>query len=141
MRKLLMAGLALSLLACNDDDDDPVGPDTSVAGTYALISISSQPLPATLFQDATTQIQVTTGQLILTESNAWTGSVTVITTTNGVPQTTTLDAGGTYTLSGNAITFTDESDQSTFTGTLNGDQISATLEVMPGTNAPVVFER
>ena len=141
MRKLLIAGLALSLLACDDDDDDPVGPDTSFAGTYALVSIASQPLPATLFQDATTQIQVTTGQLILTTSNAWTGSVTVITTTNGVPQTQTMDAGGTFTISGNVITFTDESDQSTFTGTLNGDQISATFDVMPGSSTPVVFER
>lgn len=141
MRKLLLAGLALSLLACDDDDDDPVGPDTSIAGTYALISIASQPLPATLFQDATMQIQVTTGQLILTTSDSWVGSVTVVTTSNGVPSTQTLDAGGTFTMSGNVITFTDESDQSTFTGTRNGDQITATLEVMPGTSSPVVFER
>lgn len=140
MRKLWMAGLALSLLAC-DDDDDPVNPGTSYAGTYALISISSQPLPATIFQDATTQIQVTDGQLVLTAANAWSGSITVITTTNGVPLTETLAAGGTFTVSGNVFTFTDESDQSTFTGTRNGDQITATLEVFPGTSAPVVFER
>ncbi|HSA54982.1 MAG TPA: hypothetical protein VLE53_04720 [Gemmatimonadaceae bacterium] len=141
MRKLWMAGLALSLLACDDDDDDPAGPDTSFAGTYAMISIASQPLPATLFQDATSQIQVTSGQLVLTAANEWTGSVTVVTTTNGVPLTETLDAGGSFTISGSVITFTDESDQSTFTGTLNGDQITANLEVLEGTTAPVVFER
>lgn len=140
MRKLWMAGLALSLLAC-DDDDDPAGPDTSFAGTYSLISISSQPLPATVFQDATMQIQVTNGQLVLNASNAWSGSITVVTTTTGAPITDNLAAGGTFTRSGNTFTFTDESDQSTFTGTLSGDQLTATLEVFPGTSAPVVFEK
>jgi hypothetical protein len=141
MRKLLMAGLALSLLACDDDDDEPAGPEDSVAGTYALISISSQNVPTTVFQDATTQIEVLSGSLTLTATNTWTGSINTRTTTSGVPLEETLTASGTFTVSGNTITFTDASDLSTFTATRTGDTLTATLEVIAGTSAPVVFER
>jgi hypothetical protein len=140
MRKLLMAGLALSLLAC-DDDDDPAGPEDSVAGTYALLSISSQTVPTTVFQDATTQIEVLSGSITLTATNTWTGTISTRTTTNGVPLEETLNASGTFTVSGSSITFTDASDSSTFTATRNGDTLTATLEIIVGTSAPVVFER
>jgi hypothetical protein len=142
MRKLLMAGLALSLLACDDDDDDGVGPQDSVAGTYALISVSAQTLPTTVFQDATTQIEVLSGSLVLTATNTWTGTLSIRTTTNSVPLEETLNVSGTFTVTGNTITFTDTSDQSTFTGTRNGDTITATVELIDGgADTPVVFER
>lgn len=137
--------LALALFAGTSacSDDDVLGPN-GVQGTYELVSVNDEPLPAVLEEEEGNEVtftfQVTQGSLTLTPSGeaggTYTVSLTIEILVNGeVWQESTQDESGTYTVSGNAITFLDEAGE--VHGTVDGNQITVTF---PGSEfGPIVL--
>ena len=108
LRSLTMAAAALLMIgtsACGGDKS--TGPNGTLAGTYDLKSVNGTAPPVTVFQAGTYRVQVTDGEIDLEANNTFNVSFTVRETDVGEDITTTSICPGTYTQSGNTITFTE----------------------------------
>ena len=141
MRTLYTAVLAVSLVACGDDDS--TGPGTSVVGTYALTRAAGMTMPATVYSDATVTFIMQSGTLVVSAGNTWAGSVAVRTINAGGTTDETLLAAGTWSQTGNTITFTDASDaQNTFVATRSGNTLTAQIDLdLPTGDVTIVFTK
>lgn len=101
MRKILAAAAALvALTACGDS----TGPNAHV-GVYTLQTINGQNPPVVVDQDATTTVEVTSGVVTLNENGTFSDRID-FRVTEGTSVVNDFDiATGTYTLSGNTVTF------------------------------------
>ena len=116
MRRLLPLLAATALLAC----------DASVSGTYDLVAVSDQELPATVEFFGTSTL--TSGSVTLSDS---TYAATIVSYEgNGDPETE--NESGTFTLDeSNIIHFTpgpESEDDDPFEGMWEGDQITIQLD-------------
>ena len=124
MKRILLLMLAFAALACGDSSTDPN--NGSVVGTYALVSVNGHTLPAVDDNGNT----ISAGSVTLRGDN----SFTVSETSAGDQQTTT----GTYSVSGNSITFTPSTPGDTGAiGTFDG----TTLTVDATDEGTLVFHK
>ena len=137
MRRIL-ATAALALLtfaasACGGDDD-PSGPNGSIAGTYTLRTVNGSPPPVTLLEFQDFKVEVTAASIVMNANNTFSATSTFRETDAGVVTTSTSVCSGTYSLSGSTVTFTEpDSDNEdcggSYTGTWsNGNTLTVSFD-------------
>ncbi len=118
MRTISRAALVLLLLAlpaCDSNDDE------GALGTYALVSVGGQALPATIDSEGTYE-----SGFIRLEERRVIANVVITQSNEGRTGRSETEVGGTYTISGETLTLrlTREDDSfETSTGTLRGNSI------------------
>jgi hypothetical protein len=138
MRRIARGFLAVAALAVCSACSDSSGPKTSSAwvGSYTLISINGQNLPAVLFANQLVTFTITSGSVTLNSDNSFSTTGTVQQTPI-IGQTTTITetCTGTYAMSGNTITFTESGSASSncggsYNGTWDGsNSVTVALDV------------
>lgn len=119
MRRTIKSLLTLVTVAVFSACSDSSGPNGGgVVGSYALITINGLGLPVVIYSDQLVTYQINSGDLILNSNNTFstTGSYTE-TLTGAQPTTVTDTCTGTYTVSGNTVTF---NEATSTTGTCGG---------------------
>ena len=130
--RALIALTSLSLAACGGGESTgPADDYARVAGSYTLVSLDGRPLPATVFQDASTRIDVTSATLVLRADRTFTETLDgQIRQGGGQPQPERQVHNGTFTLSGTAAAFTVPAAGGLpalgFAGTLSGTVLTYT---------------
>lgn len=116
MRRITIAALGIGLAACSNMDS--TSPSVSLAGNYSLRTINGSPVPYTFASGVTLQSDMLTinpnGTYSDTEQDS-DGQVIV--------------EQGYYTSYNGAITFTDQSNNNTYSGSLSG---SVLTEIVAG---------
>ncbi|GBD33206.1 hypothetical protein HRbin33_02187 [bacterium HR33] len=98
-------------------------------GTYVLKTVNGKPLPAVILEIiGTYKAEITAGSVTLNEDNTFSASITFRETEGSTVRTQTETDSGTYTISGNTITFTSPGTGPAFTGTLSGGTLTVTTE-------------
>jgi hypothetical protein len=125
MRRTLLALASLFVLTTAGvcDSTDTTSPDgNGIVGTYTLVSVNGQTLPAT-FEQST----ITGGSVVITASNTFTYTESRSGQANHVTSGTWSQSGSTYTFHP-----TSAGDNTDATGTLSGSQltIDATDELL-----------
>lgn len=128
LARVLAVALVVVTAACGGDDgiNDPL---QSAAGTYTLKTFNNAPPPIVIFEETGYKLEVTAARYTLTSSGTFTNSATFRETEGGVVSTSTESLSGTYTLSGEAITFT-ASDGDVSNGVLSGSNLQFTEDGM-----------
>jgi hypothetical protein len=123
---------SLCLAACDNSNDVIIVP-VARTGTFVLQTINGHSLPATAFDSISPplRIDVLSGAITITTTNAFTDVVAFQQTLGGVLTTRTVSCSGTYTFAGNIFTFVETTVAPdcgrTFTGVLTGTTLSAPL--------------
>lgn len=143
MRKSLLAALVVTLVACGGDK--ATGPQ-NISGSYTLQTVNGGSPPTVIYSDASQQLEVTDGTLVLSADHTWQGTLGGRYTdlTNG-----SVDhfenaplAGGTYSLSGSTLTLNDPQEQLTFTGTVTGGTVTLHVDLIGfGSMTTLVYTR
>jgi hypothetical protein len=136
MKRHILVGLtALALVACGGSEStEPADEYARASGSYTLVSLSGRPLPATLSQDASMRVDITSATLVLRADRTFTETlVGQVRQGNGQPQPERQVHNGTYTLSGTTASFAvpaaGEFPSFGFTGTLSGTVLTYTDEL------------
>ena len=109
MRKLFgMLALAGAVALGGCGDDDGTGPDNNIEGTYTLETIEGEELPVTVIEFEGVKIEVLSGNVRLMDDNEFTASLSFRETTDGETTTYTQTDSGTWSRSGNTVTFSYE---------------------------------
>ena len=123
MRRYVLAGLAMLLVACGGDKT--TGPEP-ISGNYTLQTVNGNAVPAVFFQDASEKDEILAGNINIASNNTWTGGFTLRGTLLATGQVMTVSppVGGTYSNSNGTITLTDGLNGLQFTGTIGGGTLS-----------------
>src|SRR5438105_15543976 len=131
MRRFLLAGLAMLLVACGGST--AAGPET-LSGTYTLRTVDGKTVPAVVFQDSQERDEVLSGSITLSSDKSWSGILAVratdLTSSQVFPQT--FPIGGTYTVSGGSITLTDTANHHLLRRRVRGGTPTSCLELWVG---------
>jgi hypothetical protein len=126
MRRLLALALLLASVSCSKDSS--TNPTTeSLAGTWNLSTINNLPLPFLLAEadlqtvPPTPRIELLNDQIVATSAGTFVEIANARITDGTGTFTVPFTDKGTWTLSGNTITFHFDSDGSSGTGTLSGN--------------------
>ena len=105
-----LAAIVFAVAACGGDAG--TGPAAvSIAGTYALKTVNSSPLPYTMPDDGTGKVEILADSYTLTGDGKYTGATQFRLTPPGQPASVyTMDSHGTYAISGSTVTLTDADD-------------------------------
>ena len=131
---LLLGTLALG--ACDDDDLNLIVP-FPVTGTFLLQSANGSPLPAQIENTTSPSLQVVvlSGSIAINSNGTFSSVGTFRQSLAGVVSTFTVNCTGTFSVSGNTITFVEAASSAncgdTFTGTQNGNTLTTTLNGVP----------
>ncbi len=123
VRRVFLAFLVFGLVGCGDDSVSPA----DVAGTYILLSVDEEGLPAVLAESTDFLLELTAGSVTLNADLTCSLSFTQRETDGGIVTTDTLTDACTYTLDG-GFTLT----QSGETVALIGSIIGSTLTIIDG---------
>jgi len=139
---VIAAALAVTgLAACGDDDDGPTGGGGGITGRYNIASVSgpngtddSAPfvLLEGVLEGVTFRAEIVSGYLDLASNGTYTSDAETRFLVNGEEEDVggdDLAQSGTYTVSGNSITFTPDDDDEEFTATRNGDALTFSQEI------------
>ena len=115
----------LSLLACmiTLSCSDSTSPD-DLAGTWRLQTVSGQPLPYTLEEDAGRKVELTGETVTLTDSGRQTMVTSFRVTEGGSVFLESIPAPGSYTVNGSTLLLTFDNDDATYTAILSGDTMT-----------------
>ena len=116
MRRLATAALAIGLAACANSDS--TAPSVSLAGNYSLRTINGSPVPYTFASGVTLQSDM----LTLSSNGTYSDDAQYSDGRLIVEQ-------GYYTNNNGSITFTDQSNNNTYLGSLSG---SVLTEIVSG---------
>jgi hypothetical protein len=123
MRRLSKAWVAAAIVlgasACGSSDS--TSPIVGASGTWSLQAINGTALPVTLNSGAQA-VTVLASTLTISSNGNYNEIVTIRpagTTTN-----TTLTEIGTWTFANGVVTFNDQTDAFTYTGTVNGNTLT-----------------
>lgn len=116
MRRLAIAALAMGLAACANTDS--TAPSVSLAGNYSLRTINGSPVPYTFASGVTLQSDM----LTLSSNGTYSDDAQYSDGRLIVEQ-------GYYTNNNGSITFTDQSNNNTYLGSLSG---SVLTEIVSG---------
>ena len=136
-----LIGLAAVTLfaACSDSS----GPNSSLTGSYDLITINGAGMPFVVFFDQSSRLEIIGGDVTLNSNGTFSSSGTYRQTLAGSAQTVTETCLGTYTVNGNSITFNEPTIVGTncggvYNGTWDGDD---TLTVAFDATVQAVFQK
>ena len=124
--------LVFSVAACGDDSDP--GAPSSITGTYSLRRIDNEPVPVTLVDIPGYKLEMLSGSLAINSGNSFTGATTSRETIDGEVQAPeTFTCTGSYTRSGNTLTFSEpetgqDCEGGSYTGTISGTTITIAFE-------------
>ena len=121
----LVAATTLALAGCRSDA--AVTPPPGLDAEYALETVNGIALPFLKEESASQRVEVVSGSLSLRANHTYSGAIVEQWTTGGNVQTFPETSSGTYSLSGNQLTFTESGSGAVYYGTLNGTRIAATL--------------
>lgn len=118
--------LAIVLVAaCNSSPTEPGGTEPPVGdptGVYDLATINDQPLPFLLDQVDEDKLEVVFGRVRLNADHSFSDSTTVRLTLGGV-ESDEVDVGlGTWSISGNTVTFSLSDGSGSYTMLWDGDK-------------------
>ena len=130
---VLSAALVLASCESSTEPGDHVG-------IYELILVNGSPLPAVTVHDEHLTEETLDGWLRLADDNTFQAYFLIRRSADGVEEIVEETPSGTYVVSGNQITFTDEEGDTP--GVLDGDRITVTVEDNDrGTAVMLVFEK
>ncbi|HEY2852309.1 MAG TPA: hypothetical protein VGJ18_05650 [Gemmatimonadaceae bacterium] len=140
MRRLVLAGVAMLLVACGGDKT--TGPET-VSGTYTLRTVNGTAVPMIVYQDSQEKDELLAGNVTLSADNSWSGLLSIRATdlSSGQVFGGSYPIGGTYSLSGNTITLTDSPDLLSFTGTVSGGTLNIGGDIGLGTTTAFMYQK
>jgi hypothetical protein len=121
---LAFAAAAMLAVACGSDSaTGPTGAD--LMGTWNLQTVNGQPLPFHLpAYEGTDSVVMNSGTLTLTPST-WSFTGSIVAYAQGMTIPTSTPAGGTYTQSGNSLTFMSGAESSDVHVTVDGNTLTA----------------
>jgi hypothetical protein len=141
MRRLISVVLVGALLACGGGEKT-TGPGEALTASFTLRTLNSSTLPAILLQDPTGQLEVLSGNLNFNDDRSWNGAVAVrFTSIGGGATTQTVTRNGTYQLNGSTIVVRDNTTSSNYDGTLNGNTLSVSMQLIPGVVTQTVWQK
>ncbi len=98
---MLLSGV-LFAIACSDSS----GPGTStIYGSYTLIALNGSPLPATLVDEGGFTVRFDSGSLTLNSGRTYSSSVNITASAQGQTFPVTGTCNGTFTQTGNNVSF------------------------------------
>ena len=103
LRTTFALAATIALLGCSEDG---TGPDNRVEGMYALETIDGDELPVTLLATGEFQLEVLAGEVRLMDEGDMLFSITFRESLGDQSGTYTESESGTWTRSGDTITFT-----------------------------------
>jgi hypothetical protein len=109
--------ISVAGLSCGDG----TGPDDNLLGTWRLQTVSGQPIPFVLEQDATRKVELTGETVTLLASGRQTMVTSFRVTEGSNVSTESVPASGNYTVNGSTLTLTFDSDPDIYTAIVNGD--------------------
>ena len=104
---------ALLTAACGSDSTTSPPQPTSPVGSYTMSTANGKNLPVALYADGNYTYEVTLGTIGLTSDGKYTLITTYRQTIPGNVETFVDSSGGSWTLTGTAISLTDAADGST----------------------------
>jgi hypothetical protein len=114
---ILVAGAVTLLAACGSD---ATGPIRTVEGTFTLTTVNGAVLPFTLVEDdEDNRVELVSGAIVTTVDRTFTDVMSFLIVEDGEETTDTEELDGTYTLSGNTISFTVSGGVGGYTAQLN----------------------
>lgn len=140
IKRLICLAAVTLFAACSDSS----GPNSSLTGSYALVTINGAGMPFVVFFDQTSRLEIVGGDVTLNANNTFSSSGTYRQTLTGGPsQTVTESCQGTYSVNGNSITFSEPTIVGTncggvYNGTWDG---SNTLTVAYDATVQAVFRK
>ena len=116
MRRIVRGLLAVAAVAVFSSCGDSSGPNGGAfVGTYALISVNGQNVPAIIYADQFVTFRITSGSVTLNASNTFSTTGTLQQTpVIGQSTTITETCTGTFVVSGSTITFIESGSTSSF---------------------------
>jgi hypothetical protein len=137
MRRTLSALLLLPMfIACDDDPADP-GEDTSHVGVYHIQTVDGEAVPFT-FEEGDETITIVDSSVTLNANGTFSTSTELDITVGDETTTETDGLSGTYTRSGNTVTFDhDAGDVGFQNATISGD----VLTTAGGGDEVLVYEK
>lgn len=126
---LLTAATAILVMAgC---DSNPVASLPDITGTYTLVSVDGEPLPAILYEDDEIRFELVSGTLILSASDTYSEPVTLRVTdkVSDVSETAVETDTGSFTVtSATSVTFTSSDPEiGSYTATISGNELTYTF--------------
>jgi hypothetical protein len=125
MRKLLALCVVLLAMGCGDS----TAPTVSAAGTWTLKSVNGFPVPFTAPQGNGDYVELTSDVITATATGTFTQTTVVKTSTGGQVTTQSIPDNGTYSVSGNSVTFTFASGSPSGSGTIDGNTLTVTTDI------------
>jgi hypothetical protein len=126
MRKLVAVCAVMFAIACSDS----TGPGAAVAGTWTLQSVNGFPVPYVAPQGGGNSIELTSDVITATSAGTFTQMTVTKTTTNGAVTIDSIPDAGTYTVSGDAVTFKFDSGSPSGTGTIDGNTLTVNTDIV-----------
>ncbi len=121
-----MVAVSLAAGACGGDSTAPAA---SIAGTYALQTVNSAPLPFTVIAITDYKLEILSDSYQIRDDGTYSGTTQFRETQSGTVTVNSENSSGTYTRSGSSITLTDSVDPTyKITGTLDGGKFTVTVE-------------
>ena len=118
-RSLLFLLVSVLGLSC----DNSTGPD-DLLGTWRLQTVSGQALPYILEQNATRKVELTGETVTLIASGRQTMVTSFRVTDGGTVMTESIPAPGDYTVDGDTVLLTFDSDEDEYTAIVKGDTMT-----------------
>ena len=121
----LVSAASLALLGgCGSDGvTTPVG----VEGEYALETVNGIALPFLKSESAIERVEVVSGSLTLRSNRTYSGEIVERWTAAGSVELFPETSAGTFSISGDQLTFTETASGAAYHGTINGNRLRATL--------------
>ncbi len=129
MRRLMVVGmvaLAAGLGGCGSDSVTNPVVQSSMAGTWSLVSMDGYTLPFIVAQVGSDNFAILSDVITADSSGGFAELTTVQALVNGQVTLDTIPDGGTYVISGTSVGLTYKSDGSTAMGTVIGNTLSLT---------------
>ena len=132
-RALTAVALTFTLMgsaACSDSKDGGTGPN-AIAGTYSLRTIEGANVPETIlagtYQGHDVAWEVRSGSVTLKGDGTYTTTIVLRTIVDDEHEDETMEAEGTFTRSGNTITFSGDGD---IEGTLENGTLKVDIDLL-----------
>lgn len=137
-RSIAAATTILIVAACgggdDDDDDGGTGPGNGIAGRYSIVEVNNDNSAPFVALEGTEdghtfKIEIVDGQLDLDADGSYSSEGSMRITFDGQTQTDESSESGSYTVSGNTVTFNpagNDSEDPNFTATRNGNSLTMT---------------
>lgn len=111
-----------ALIACGDD---ATSPETTLTGTYTLVSVENETLPYVILEVGDFKSELLSGSATFNANGTFTATLTIRETENGTSTTMAEGASGTYVRSGNSVTLTVPNDEdSPYQATLSSNTLT-----------------